>query len=274
MSFGAGDDSGDGTTGRQGTRTRLPENEGAARAQPMRPGKSMLVVVGVVMLLVGAIAFATQGEDSGSGGGSGDDAKGGNAQPTAPTGEKPVTGKGGDIPSGFAQSEQGAQSAAANYAVALGGDGMFAKDSRHSIVDSIYTAGSAKKLRSDLDKAYSASFLKNVGLDEAGKAPKGSTFVSRTSPMGTKVTDYASKSATVEVWCVGLIGIAGEDSTKPVKETWFTVTQKLAWSDGDWKIVSSNQAEGPSPVPGDNRASTADEISEAVEGFGGFTYAR
>lgn len=274
MSFGAGDDSGHGTTGPHGTRTRLPESEGGTRAQPMRPGKSMLVVVGVVMLLVGAIAFATRDEGSGGGSGGTGDAKGENAQPTAPTGKKPVTGGSGDIPSGFAQSEQGAQSAAANYAVALGGDQMFAKDSRDAIVGAIYTAGSAKKLRSDLDKAYSASFLKNVGLDEAGEAPKGSTFVSRTSPMGTKVTDYSSKAATVEVWCVGLIGIAGEDSTKPVKETWFTVTQKLSWSDGDWKIVSSHQAEGPSPVPGDNRASTADEISEAVEGFGGFTYAR
>ena len=274
MSFGGGDDEyGHADAGRRGTRTRLPENEGA-RPTPVRPGKSVLMIVGVVMLLVGAIAFATRGEDSGGGGGA-DDAKGGDkAQPTAPTGQKPVTGGSGDIPSGFAQSEQGAQSAAANYAVAMGGDGMFKKQSRDAIVGTIYTDDSARKLQSDLDRAYSTSFLKNVGLSADGNPPKDSTFVSRTNPMGAKVTDYENSSATVDVWCVGLIGIVGEDSTKPVKETWFTVTQKLAWSGGDWKIVSSKQAEGPSPVPGDNRASSADEIAEAVEGFGGFTYAR
>ncbi|MCK1799139.1 hypothetical protein MTQ01_24540 [Streptomyces sp. XM4193] len=272
MSFGGGDDSGHATTGHQGTRTRLPESEGGARPTPMRPGKSMLVVVGVVMLLIGAIAFATRGEESD--GGRGDDAKGEQAQPTAPTGEKPVGGRGEGIPSGFAQSRQGVQSAATNYAVALGGDGMFQKSSRDAIVTTIYTVGSGEKLRPRLDKAYSEKFLSNVGLDEAGKAPADSTFVSRTTPIGAKVTDYTSSSATVEVWCIGLIGLTGEDSTTPVKQSWFTVTQKLSWTDGDWKITSSQQTEGPSPVPGDNRASSADEIAEAVEGFGGFTYAR
>lgn len=271
MSFGGDDESGHATTGHQGTRTRLPEYEGNTRQTPMRPGRSMLVVVGVVMLLVGAIAFATRGGDDDSGG----DAKGkSNAQPTAPSGEQPVTGNNNGIPAGFAQTEQGAQSAAANYAVALGGDGMFKKTTRDAIVNAIYATDDAKKLRSDLDKAYAPSFLKNLGLNAAGEAPSGSTFVSRTSPMGTRVVEYSESSATVEVWCVGLIGLAGEDSTKPVKETWFTVTQALSWQGGDWKLTASDQAEGPNPVPGDNRASSAEEISEAIEGFGGFTYAR
>ena len=37
---------------------------------------------------------------------------------------------------------------------------------------------------------------------------------------------------------------------------------------------SSSQKDGPTPVNGDNRASTADEIAKAVEEYGGFTYAR
>ena len=43
-------------------------------------------------------------------------------------GGKPVTGQSGGIASGFARTAQGAQSAAANYAVALGSDGMFNED--------------------------------------------------------------------------------------------------------------------------------------------------
>ncbi|MGW1927483.1 hypothetical protein ACWCQ0_53720, partial [Streptomyces massasporeus] len=68
--------------------------------------------------------------------------------------------------------------------------------------------------------------------------------------------------------------LAGAGSTKPVTSTWFTITEKLTWVGGDWRLVSSDQREGPTPVNGDNRASTSDEIAEAVEGYGGFTYAR
>ncbi|MFE3230395.1 hypothetical protein ACFXKA_43125, partial [Nocardia sp. NPDC059228] len=127
---------------------------------------------------------------------------------------------------------------------------------------------------SSLDKAYSPNFFKNVGLNEDGSTPSGLTFVSRTMPVGTKVTDLSADAATVEVWSTGLVGLAGEGSTKPVSSTWFTITEKLKWVGDDWKIVSSTQSEGPTPVSGDNRASSADEIAKAVEGYGGFTYAR
>lgn len=267
---GYGDEREYADSGRRGTRTRLPESESTgARSPVVRPGKSLLTVVGVVVLLVAALAFATR---SGSGG-EADDKPADQARPTAPTGVAPVQGAGG-IPSGFARTEQGAQSAAANYAVALGGDGMFSKASRDEIISRVHTAESAPTLQSELDSAYSAEFLKNVGLNAEGEPPGDSTFVSRTTPVGTKATRYQDSSATVEVWCMGLIGLAGEDSTMPVKETWFTMTQELEWSDGDWKLSSSTQRQGPAPVPGDNRASSADEMAEAAEGYGGFTYAR
>lgn len=274
MSFGGGDDEyGHADAGRRGTRTRLPENEGA-RPAPMRPGKSMLVVVGIVMLLVGAIAFATQSEESGRSGASDDAKGGGQAEPTAPSGDKPVTGGDGDIPSGFAQSEQGAQSAAANYTVTLVSAEIIKPDSRTGIVDRVFVPGKVAAMKSNMDKAYSNNFLDKLGLEEDGNAPKGSTYVSRTVPVGTKVVDYSSKSAELEVWCTGVYGMAGEDTTTPVTTDWFTMKLKLQWSKGDWKVESFAQEKGPAPVNGDLRASAADEIAEAVEGFGGFTYAR
>ncbi|MEU1313305.1 hypothetical protein ABZ419_31040 [Streptomyces cinnamoneus] len=228
-----------------------------------------------MVLLIAAIAFANRGGGSGSGSADGEAAKDGpRSEATAPSGVKPVDGKTGGIASGFAHSEQGAQSAAANFAVALGGDGMFRADSRHAIVDATHTPDAAPALKSELDKAYSADFLKNVGLQADGSAPKGLTFVSRTVPVGSKTTSYSNGDATVEVWCTGLVGLAGEGSTKPVSQTWFTVTEKLRWSNDDWKIVSSSQKQGPAPVNGDDRAASAEEISNAVGGYGGFTYAR
>ncbi|MEV7107527.1 hypothetical protein [Streptomyces atroolivaceus] len=263
--------------GTRQTRTRLPggvdDGDGYGR-RPARNSRSLIMVVGVVVLLIAAIAFANQGGGgaSGSDGEKKPDAAG--AGPTAATGTKPVQGKNGTIASGFAHDEQGAQSAAANYAVALGSAEMFDKTKRDGILEATHDPAVVATLKAAMAEAYSAGFLTNVGLNEDGSTPSGLTFVSRTIPVGTKVTAHGADAATVEVWCTGLVGMAGQGSTKPVTATWFTITEKLRWVGGDWKIESSSQAEGPTPVNGDNRASTADEIAGAVEGYGGFTYAR
>ncbi|MFD9908184.1 hypothetical protein [Streptomyces sp. NPDC059063] len=269
------------------TRTRLPEGDGpdgygTARRSGRSPGRggrsssrSLITVVGVVVLLIAAIAFANQ-DDSSSGGGDGGrgGGKGAEAAPTAPSGERPVSGKNGGIPGGFGKSEQGVQSAAANYAVALGSAEMFDKSKRDGILSTIMAPASVGRFKTELDKAYTAGFFKNVGLNADGSTPSGYQFVSRTNPIGTKVTAFSGGKATVETWCGGLLGLAGERSTKPVTSSWFTITMKLAWIDGDWKITTHSQKDGPAPVPGDDRASGSDEIAEAVEGYGGFTYAR
>ncbi|HEX5567611.1 MAG TPA: hypothetical protein VFY14_11910 [Streptomyces sp.] len=267
-----------GTGGRGRTRTRFPEDDivdayDDPRRPPVRVGRGLVTVVGVVVLLIAALAFANRGGGDAPSNAGGPDAHG-SAQPTAPTGERPVTTRTGDIPTGFPRTEQGAQSAAANYAVALGGTGMFNTERRHRIVDTLYTPRTAARLKQTQDRAYSAAFLSRLGLDAQGEAPDGMTFVSHTVPVGTKVTEYGDDSATVEVWHTGLFGMAGDDSTTPVTTTWKTWTFQLRWNGTDWKITDDSQQDGPAPVPGDIRASTAEDISKAVEEYGGFTYAR
>lgn len=260
------------------TRTRLPDGRsgdmyGGPR-RPTRSSRSLITVVGVVVLLIAAIAFANRGGGGEASGGGKDAASAPGSDPTTATGVKPVTGKNGEIPSGFARDEQGAASAAANYAVALGSDGMFKQDNRHSIVDTVYTPDAAGKLKGPQDAAYSPAFLQKLGLDAAGNPPRGSTFVTRTIPVGTKVESLSGDAAKVSVWYTGLIGMSGPDSTDPVSTTWKTWTFDLRWLGNDWKVAADSQKDGPAPVPGDVAASTADEISKAVEQFGGFTYAR
>ncbi|MEU4652334.1 hypothetical protein AB0G32_00035 [Streptomyces sp. NPDC023723] len=252
-----------------GTRTRLPEGDGDPYGAPRRGGRSssrsLVTVVGVVVALIAAIAFANRGPDgSATSAESADKPK---TSATAPTGNQPVG-------AGFAHDEQGAQSAAANYAVTLGSAGMFAKDTRHEIVDALYTPAAAAELKGPMDAAYSAAFLAKLGLDADGGAPEGSTFVSRTTPLGATVESYTATDAKVSVWSMGLLGMAGEKSTLPVTTTWHTWTADLRWTDGDWKIVKDTQKDGPAPVPGDDRAATSEEISKAIEEYGGFTYAR
>ncbi|MFJ9677710.1 hypothetical protein ACIRP2_06615 [Streptomyces sp. NPDC101194] len=266
--------------GTRQTRTRLPDGEGGdgygTPRRPARSSRSLVTVVGVVVLLIAAIAFANMsgGGKDGNDGRSGSSGTKPDSSSTAATGTKPVTGKNGSIPSGFAHDEQGAQSAASNFAVALGSVGMFNAETRQTIVRATHDPAVVEDLLAALTKAYSPGFLQNVGLNADGTTPSGLTFVSRTVPVGTKVVDQNGDTATVEVWCTGLVGMAGQGSTKPVTATWFTISEKLKWVGGDWRIESSSQKEGPTPVNGDNRASTADEIAGAVEGYGGFTYAR
>ncbi|MEU7409514.1 hypothetical protein AB0B40_09310 [Streptomyces sp. NPDC042638] len=258
------------------TRTRLPETDpygGAPRRPNRSSSRSLVTVVGVVVLLIAAIAFANRGGDSSS-----DDASAKTDKPassmTSASGTRPVDSRTAGVPTGFAHTEQGAQSAASNYAVALGSTGMFNKDSRHTLLQLLYTPEAAVRLQNTMDQAYSTDFLATMGLDAAGNAPKGNTFVSRVIPVGTTVRQYSADSAKVAVWYVGLIGMAGSTSTDPVTSSWKTWTFDLRWSDGDWRIDSETQQDGPAPVPGDDKAATSDEISKAIEEYGGFTYAR
>ncbi|MGD1221635.1 hypothetical protein AB9Q10_24795 [Streptomyces krungchingensis] len=269
-----GEDRGYGGSGQ--TRTRLPDRTGdvygGARRGRGSSSRSLVTVVGVVVLLIAAIAFANRGgDDSSSGNGDGDKAR---TSPTAASGHRPVDTQTSGIPSGYAHNAQGAQSAAANYAVALGSTGMFKTDSRHGIVNTIYTSAASAQLQGPMDQAYSADFLSRMGLDAKGNPPAGSTFVSRTVPVGTTVQQYSDTGAKVSVWYMGLIGMSGQTSTDPVSSTWKTWTFELKWDNGDWKIVTDSQKDGPAPVPGDDKAATSDEITKAVEEYGGFTYAR
>ncbi|MGW8066532.1 hypothetical protein ACVV2G_30665 [Streptomyces ziwulingensis] len=270
MSLGDDHQSSGGYGGTGHTRTRLPEGDTDGYGTPRRGGRSssrsLVTVVGVVVLLIAAIAFANRGGDDSA---SADDtaADKPKTSATAPTGTRPVQ-------SGFARDEQGAQSAAANYAVALGSDGMFDRTRRHEIVEAISDPGSLDRLQSGFDADYSAALLKRIGLSEDGKAPSGATFVNRTLPAGTKVTSFSDSAATVEVWCNGLFGLTGEKTTNPVANNWFTVTMQLNWNGSDWKVVETAQKTGPTPVPGDSPVSGSEEMSKAVQEFGGFTYAR
>ncbi|MFH8842743.1 hypothetical protein [Streptomyces sp. NPDC017868] len=279
MSPGDEHDSFGGVGGSGQTRTRLPEGNsgdvyGGAR-RPVRSSRSLLTVVGVVVLLVAAIAFANRGGTPPADASNPRSTTPGRTSPTTPTGTRPVTTKTGTIPTGYSHDDQGAQSAAANYAVALGSAEMFSNSARAEIVHTVYAPAVAAARQDDLDKVYAdQGFLSRIGLKGDGTAPQGMTFISRTVPVGSKVESYTDDKATVSVWYSSLFGMAGEGSKNPVSEAWYTGSYELQWVDGDWKVTGFSQKDGPVPVGRDQRASTAEEMSDAVGQFGGFTYAR
>ncbi|MEU2909678.1 hypothetical protein ACWCQ0_01700 [Streptomyces massasporeus] len=274
MSLGDDHESSGGYGGTGQTRTRLPDS-GDAFGDPRRrsSSRSLVTVVGVVVLLIAAIAFANRGDGDTENSGSGSDKAESSA--TAPTGAQPVKSKTGDIATGYAHTEQGAQSAATNYGIALGSADMYNLEKRHAIVSTVYAPDVAAAQLPQFDQVYSKeSFLEKLGLTKDGAAPNGQTFVSRVIPVGTKVTSYSDSTASVALWYTSLFGLSGEASKNPVTESWYTTTYQLKWVDDDWKVTDFTQKDGPVPVGRDQRASTSEDMSKAVEEYGGFTYAR
>ncbi|GAA1591272.1 hypothetical protein [Streptomyces globosus] len=256
------------------TRTRLPEADtdpyGAPRRTP-RASRSLVTVVGVVVLLIAAIAFANQSGDTPDRATTADTPA---TSPTSPTGTRPVDGKNTGIPTGFPADQQGAQSAAANYAVALVSADILKPQMRRQIVRQVFAPDKVAEIEPRLDQAYGKPFLDRAGLDANGNAAPGLTYVSRTVPVGTKAIKYTDGAAVIDVWCTGVFGTAGVGSTNPVSNDWFTMTLTLRRVDNDWKVDSFAQKDGPAPVHTDRTASTAEEIAKAATEYGGFTYAR
>lgn len=90
-----------------------------------------------------------------------------------------------------------------------------------------------------------------LGLDD-GETPDGSSLVNSTSAVETRTISYTQSAATIDVWCVGLFGLAGEKAPPPaVTEDWFTMTLHMKWTTSGWRITEFTQEDGPTPTEAD-----------------------
>ncbi|MFC8717367.1 hypothetical protein [Kitasatospora sp. NPDC057198] len=263
------------------TRTRLPVAEQTAHVtgRQARPLRTLLTILGIVTLLVVAVSIANRDKPAAGRAGtgtSGDRATAAAASPdhTAASGQQPVTTTSNGIGTGYPHTDQGAQSAAANYAVALGSADMFRADSRRTVLTTVADPTAVPALQARLDQAFTPETNAHYGLDAEGRAPKNLTFISRTIPIGTGLANYSDTGTKVEVWCNSLIGMTGKASEVPVTENWYTLGITMRWTGSDWKIIDYSRKAGPAPLPADQQAATSEEITGAVQQFGGFRYAR
>jgi len=265
------------------TRTRYPAGEAPPEGVPGRhPLRTLAAVLGVVLLLLVAVAVINRTNGSSTPRGAGpartgsgnSSTTGGTAQSTAtaPTGTQPVSTSQDGIATGFPHTSEGAQSAAVNYSVALGSSQMYATASRHAILQTIIDPAAELQLQNTTDTQY-ASLNKTLGLNN-GVPPAGLTLVSRPLPAGTKADSYSGDEATVDVWSDQLGGLAGTGSTQPVTEYWYTLTMHMRWINGDWKVASYTSVDGPAPIGANQQVGSANAIAGAVNQFGGFRYAR
>ena len=185
----------------------------------------VLASAGIASLLVGALALSVEGWDSSG---------------------PPSPGPAISSSSSTGPDRAGAAAAATRYAELLGGDKMFNPSARRSLVASVAHKSVVDQLQADLDADYTLAFNRRVGLDENGRPPAGSTFISRTLPTRTTVTAFSNTEAAVDVWASGQFGITGSSQT-PVTTNWFTMHFNLRLVGTDWKLVKFTQTTGPEP---------------------------
>ncbi|MFI1291629.1 hypothetical protein ACH4VM_24720 [Streptomyces sp. NPDC020792] len=146
-------------------------------------------------------------------------------------------------------SRDGAQSAAARWAVAFGSERMFNTEDRHRLLQITAEPDQRSKLIQDYDDQY-GPFTRQLGLDEQGRPPAGAQFVSRAMPAGTTLRAYTGSTAEVDVWCSTVFGLTGKNVSKeiPVEAGWLTMSMSLHWTPEGWKLTEFEQTDGPEPT--------------------------
>jgi hypothetical protein len=207
------------------------------RGPGSRRHRGLIIAVGVVVLLIAVIALANRSSQSKN---AADDL-------LAPE---------------ISHSREGAQSAAAKMASALGSETMFNPDDRHGLLQIIAEPDRRNQVIQDYDAEYTAAFNKTIGLDSQGRPPAGATFVSRTMPAGTTVRSYAGSTADVSVWCSTLFGLTGETAAKkiPLTTGWLTMTMTLRWTEDGWKLADFQQTDGPKPTDAGAKFGTVPQL--------------
>ncbi|MFJ2922866.1 hypothetical protein [Streptomyces sp. NPDC087307] len=190
--------------------------------KPRSGHRGLIAGAAVATVLVAAVAVAGRGDGDDSG----------------------APGAGGYASAETEHSPKGAQRAAAAMVVALGSEAMYRPEDRHALLRRIADPATLDRQQHAYDQNYSPAFNERVGLDADGNPPSGSEFLNRMAPIGTSASAYTDQQATVAVWSSALFKPAEED--RPTAG-WYTVTVKLTWTKAGWRMLSSDQTDGPPP---------------------------
>ena len=273
------------------TLLRLPEDPYAADF-PKRPrrGRGALALAVVTVVVAAVIAISSShskktdpaGQTAGVGGGvpqqpvsqtstSGDASQGGDPTQQFTDTQFPA-GKSNGVMVGYQDTQDGVEAAAANYVAGLGSEVFLHPDSRHKLIQTIADPAIEANLQNTLDDAF-AKTVQGYGLDNKGNPPAGQTLVYRAVPIGVSVqSPFAKDKAVVSVWTDSIDGVAGTGSTNPVSNAWSTFTVTLTWVNGDWRLNSFTQADGPTPVS-TQTASSSEDLQKAAKQFARLRYA-
>lgn len=258
-------------TGTRSLTAKPSETSGTGEVSPWRRVKVGAIIFGVVLVLGVALTLF--------GGGGGTDDKGGtetsaDSTPTSQAGgsgpgAKAKTVKSG-VPVGYPRTKDGAAAAAVNYQVARSSPGYFTDQAlRHQVLKTVMTSSALASQQSQDDQMVKG-LMAALGVTEQ-TAPD---MVMRAASLGTSVRSYSEDTATIRVWMSEVVGLPADKSKLPVSGAYSTYTLILQWQDGDWKVATIDQTEGPTPlVPADQSASSTEDMRLANKEFKAPRYA-
>lgn len=257
-------------TGTRSLTANPSESPGTGAESPWRRLKIGAIIFGVVLALGLALTLF---------GGGGKDESG---SPETPADSTPTSQAGGSgpgakassvksgVPVGYPRTRDGAAAAAVNYQVARSSSGYFTDEAlRHQVLKTVMTP-SALADQQEQDDQTVKGLMAALGVTEQ-TAPD---MVMRAASLGTSVRSYSDDTATVRVWMSEVVGVPTDKSKMPVSGTYSTYTLILQWQNGDWKVATIDQADGPNPlVAADQSASSTDDMRLANEEFDAPRYA-
>ncbi|WP_225637438.1 hypothetical protein [Streptomyces solaniscabiei] len=257
-----------------GTRNLTNAAHESAKILPVSPWRRLKVgaiVFGLVLALGIALTLG--------GGAGGNDDRGGSEPPVDSTPTSPAGGSGpgakassvkSGVPVGYPRTEDGARAAAVNYQVARSSPGYFTDQAlRHQVLKTVMTSSALASQQAQDDQAVKG-LMAALGVTEQ-TAPD---MVMRAASLGTSVRSYSPDTATIRVWMSEVVGVPTDKSKMPVAGTYSTYTLILQWQDGDWKVATIDQVDGPTPlVAADQSASSTDEMRLANAEFEAPRYA-
>jgi hypothetical protein len=168
-------------------------------------------------------------------------------------------GEAAGVDIGFSRDEAGAAAAAVSYATA--------PQSWLYLSDDDVTAGVADIAVPEARDDLAGDVVQEVRLLRSELEQASGTVWFIVAPLATRIDDFDAESgrAVVRVWSVRVLSAEG---VAVPQSGWVTTTFRLRWHDDDWKIVSSQDADGPVPqLEVGLQPWTADYLGSQLDGF-------
>jgi len=128
----------------------------------------------------------------------------------------------------------------------------------------------SSQARPGLVAAYEQATTQATARLGLGTVP-APVVILRAAPVGYRVENYGSGSATVLIWRVGIVG---SGATVDPQQSWATETVKLVWQRGAWRVAGFSSTPGPTPpLPTTVLPTSRADLFHAVPAFQEFASA-
>ncbi len=168
------------------------------------------------------------------------------------------------VPVGYARTEAGAVAAAAQYVAAFDGERGLIEEERLAVLDVIAADDTREQLATQMS-AGTALIAEQLGVDEDVARDPG--FVSRSVVAGYELTAHDADQAMVAVWATSIFFAEGRQAISGI---WTTETVTLRWERDDWRLVTFESEEGPTPP--DTPTPAVPQIGRDINAFERFAH--